>query len=184
MPRVRWLIWTWQDGHSSVQRNLLPAIPREHPRARPGVDGSVSVYLNDQDIATELASRAKEKAIDAAAYLVYRLKVNLSGFGTGRTYPSRGKGKTYYTASDIGEYPAKDLGEMVNSIELRDTGKYIVEIGARIWRNLKGEPESYPAILELKDPEKGGRPWFLRTVREEETKLKRILEDGWENERS
>ena len=167
-----------------MQSTLLPAIPRTHPRKKPRADGAVYVYLNDQDIATELEASSKEIAIDAAAYLVYRLKVNLSGFGTGYTYRSRGGGKTYYTASDIGEYPAKDLGEMVNSIELRDTGKYIIEIGARVWRNLKGEPESYPAILELKDPEKGGRPWFLRTAREEETKLKRILGEGWENERS
>ena len=144
----------------------------------------MEVYLNDNDIATELASRAKERALEAGAYLVLELKKNLSRFGTGRTYLSRGGGKTEHTASAIGEYPVVDLGEMRDSIEYRDTGRYIVEIGSRVWRNLKGERESYPAILELKKPVKGGRPWFLRTAREHETKLKEILRKGWTNERS
>ena len=184
MPMPRRLVWTWKDGHSAAQSTLLPAMPRTHPRKRPGADGSVTVYLNDQDIAAELASRAKERALEAAAYFVLELKKNLSGFGTGRTYLSRGGGKTEHTASDIGEYPAVDLGEMRDSIDFRDTGKHIVEVGARVWRNLKGDAESYPAILELKKPVKGGRPWFLRTAREHEEKLKEILSKGWTNERS
>ena len=181
---ARRLRWTWKDGHSHAQSTLLPAMPRVHPRKRPGPDGAVSVYLNDQDIAVELEATSKERALEAAAYFVLQLKKNLSGFGTGRTYLSRGGGKTEHTASAIGKYPAVDLGEMRDSIEYRDTGRYIVEVGSRVWRGLKGEPESYPAILELKKPVKGGRPWFLRTAREHESKLKEILRKGWANERS
>ena len=178
------LQWTWKDGHSHAQSTLLPAMPRFHPRKRPGPDGSVEVYLNDNDIAAELASRAKERALEAAAYFVLELKKNLSSFGTGRTYQSRSGANVEHTASDIGEYPAVDLGEMRDSIDYRDTGRHIVEVGARVWRNLQGERESYPAILELKKPVKGGRPWFLRTAREHEGKLKEILSKGWTNERS
>jgi len=90
------------------------------------------------------------------------LKRKLSKGGRG----AKVKGKRRVTHSGIGQYPFLQSGELMNSIgsKVSIIGSTILMIFGSI--RTGGKPVDYAEALEKKSPQKGGRPWLSRTVKD------------------
>lgn len=85
------------------------------------------------------------------------------GPASGNVYPSSVTPNRSHQASSPGEYPMSDSGALSDSIH-RD----LQPQSASVFSNLE-----YARYLELKPPERGGRPWLSRAFNEE------LASRGW-----
>jgi hypothetical protein len=99
-----------------------------------------------------------------------------SVFAGGARRPQDRRGRPHQ-ASAPGEYPAADTGNLMRSIhdehekpaEAAEAGDaYVIEVAA---------DAEYAAPLELKPPEKGGRPFLRRALWESEDAIVKFCED-------
>lgn len=91
----------------------------------------------------------------------------MKGPKSGRIYP---RGKKVHQASKAGEYPAADTGNLAKSIQQRHTQTTLgpaVDVEASA---------SYAEPLELKAPERGGRPFLGRAFEAKYVEALRVIE--------
>ena len=133
-------------------------------RVRVRLDNAGQALVDLQSSMQEFQTRAVAEDVHGFGFGVHRRAVEgiQRGPASGETYqmsdPSR-----EHTASAPGEYPMSDTGRLASSVMV-DTDK----TSATIFSNL-----DYARYLELRAPERGGRPWLTRAFNEE------LASRGW-----
>ena len=127
--------------------------------------GSVKIEVrNSGELIEDITERLHKVGLEVIARDVHgfaagvhrRAIEGIQSGGTGRVYEMSDPQRTH-TASSIGDYPATDTGRLVSSI-----GLDLQEDSAAVYSNV-----DYARDLELKDPQRGGRPWLSRAWNEE-----------------
>ena len=109
-------------------------------------------------------SRAEMKKFSAeAATMTHQVAVkhiqedSPSGIVYGRGITAKGRRRKPHQASSEGQYPKSDTGQLVRNITVEKENASTWTVGSR-----KGAPWGF--WLEMKSPQKGGRPWLSRAV--------------------
>ena len=129
---------------------------------------NVEVNTHFDDVMKKIENVRQEKLLKASEFTRNKMVEKLSGNRSGRTYRVPGTSVTY-TASRPGEPPASRTGQSRGSIdyEIRKDESYI------------GSPLKHMLWLEVGTRNMAPRPWLNRTVSENWSNIRSILQSRW-----
>lgn len=146
---------------------------------------SYSLTSNAEKAAAKIEEISVQRMHDAVNLVRNTVIDNIGGLGSGRTYENylwtdpqgrirlgRKRWKPH-TASAPGDFPAKDTGELIQSIarEVEKTDKGVV---GRV-----GTDKIYGPMLEFGTSKMEARPWLRKTFEETEEEVKDTLGGDW-----
>lgn len=118
----------------------------------------------NKEMPAKLRTEVILRTAQTANLVLFYLKKKLVGPRTGRMYGD-------HQASAIGEYPAKDTGRLVNTLQTHwDPMNLIAVVGSSV---------PYARALEKRPPRAGGRPWLNRAAQETHDQVKAIWAKPW-----